>query len=165
MAKTFDFSSPPFDRLRPAEMERVEAAVDVVFLRQGRRVLERGQLPDHLYVVVKGLVEERAGGEEIVTVHDPGDAFDSGILVHHACRHDFVVREEAICYRLPVEDFLDLTANNPEFAGFFFRDISHKLEALARQDVGPGTVGALTARVGGALLADPAYVSPDADLH
>jgi CBS domain-containing protein len=75
------------------------------------------------------------------------------------------VREEAICYRLPVEDFLDLTANNPEFAGFYFRDISHKLDALARQDVGPSTVGALTARVGGALLADPAYVSPEPDLH
>ena len=61
--------------------------------------------------MIKGLVEERAG-EEIVAVHESGDAFDSGILVHQTTSHDFVVREEAICYALPIEDFLELTANN-----------------------------------------------------
>ena len=52
-------------------------------------------------------------------MHGPGDGFDSEILIHQACRHDFIVREEAICYRLPIEDFLELTANNPAFAAYF----------------------------------------------
>ena len=112
MPKAFDFSSPPFDRLRPMEVERVNHVVDVVFFRTGQTPCSRaGTLPDHFYVVIKGLVEERAG-DEVVAVHESGDGFDSEILVHQTARHDFVVREEAICYALPIEDFLELTANN-----------------------------------------------------
>ena len=111
MPKAFDFSSPPFDRLRPMEVERVNRVVDVVFFRTGQTVLAAGTLPDQFYVVIKGLIEERAGAE-VVAVHESGDGFDSEILVHQTAAHDFVVREEAICYALPIEDFLELTANN-----------------------------------------------------
>ncbi len=165
MPKVFDFTSPPFDRLRPAEVERVNRVVDVVFFREGRTVIARGTLPDRFHVVIKGLVEERDAEGEAVTVHESGDGFDSGILVHQAARHDFVVREEAICYVLPIEDFLDLTANNPAFAAFFFKDISHKLEALGQQRANPQALGALTTRVGQAMLHEPVYVSPACTLH
>lgn len=164
MPKTFDFSSPPFDRLRPAEVERVEHAVDVVFFRTGETVIRRGSLPDHFFILIKGIVEER-DGEEVVAVHESGDGFDSEILVHQAVRHDFVVREEAICYALPIEDFLDLTANNPSFAAFFFKDISLKLEALGQRRANPQALGTLTARVGQAMLQEPVYVSPEATFH
>ena len=140
MPKAFDFSSPPFDRLRPMEVARVNQVVDVVFFRTGRKVLGAGALPDHFYVLIKGLIEERAG-DEIVAVHESGDGFDSEILVHQSCRHDFFVREEAICYALPIEDFLELTANNPAFAAFFFKDISHKLEALGQRAGEPAGAG------------------------
>ena len=164
MPKAFDFSSPPFDRLRPTETERVNQVVDVVFFRTGQFVLRAGALPDQFYVLIKGLVEERAG-DEIVTVHESGDGFDSDILVHKASRHDFVVREEAICYALPIEDFLDLTANNPAFAAFFFKDISHKLEALAQQQAGPQAFGSMTMRVGQATVNRPVFVGLDTTLH
>ena len=164
MPKAFDFSSPPFDRLRPQEVERVAHAVDVVFLRQGDIVLRAGDLPDWLYVVIKGTVEERHGAE-IVQLHGSGDGFDSEILIHQKCRHDFVVREEAICYRLPIEDFIELTANNQAFAAYFLTGISHKLEAMAQRGANPGLLGAMTARVAEALLAPAVYVSPATTLH
>ena len=44
MPKAFDFSNPPFDRLRPMEVERVSRLVDVVFFRKGQTVL-RGRRP------------------------------------------------------------------------------------------------------------------------
>lgn len=164
MPKAFDFSSPPFDRLRPAEVQRVASAVDVVFLREGQAVLRPGDLPDWFYVVIKGVIEERAG-DEVVDLHGSGDGFDSEILVHGACRHAFVVREEAICYRLPIEDFLELTANNTQFAAFFLKDISHKLEALAQRRASPDALGAMTVRVGQALLHPPVSIAPEATLH
>ena len=102
-----------------------------------------GNLPDHFYVLIKGLVEERAG-DEVVAVHEGGDGFDSEILVYQSCRHDFFVREEAICYALPIEDFLELTANNTAFAAFFFKDISHKLERLRRRQASPQALGSMT---------------------
>ncbi|HET6467466.1 MAG TPA: putative nucleotidyltransferase substrate binding domain-containing protein [Geminicoccaceae bacterium] len=164
MRKAFDFASPPFDRLRPAEAERVRAAVDVAFFRRGHVVLRRGDLPDFFYIVVKGVVEER-DGEEVVGLHEAEDAFDSGILIHQACRHDFVVREEAICHLLPIEDFLDLTANNTAFAGFFFKDLSHKLDALAQRRASPESPGSLTLRVGQAPLQPPVRVPAATTLH
>ena len=160
MPKAFDFSSPPFDRLRPMEVDRVNHVVDVVFFRTGQTVLTAGTLPDHFYIVIKGLVEERAGAE-VVAVHESGDGFDSEILVHQAARHDFVVREEAICYALPIEDFLELTANNPAFAAFFFMDISHKLDALGQRQASPQAPGALTMRVHQATLNQPVFVAPE----
>ena len=164
MPKAFDFSSPPFDRLRPMEVDRVNQVVDVVFFRTGQTVLTAGTLPDHFYVVIKGLVEERAGAE-VVAVHESGDGFDSEILVHQAARHDFVVREEAICYALPIEDFLELTANNPAFAAFFFMDISHKLEALGQRQASPQAPGAMTMRVRQATLNPPVFVALETTLH
>lgn len=164
MPKAFDFSNPPFDRLRPMEVERVKQAVDIEFFRTGHTIIRKGTLPDHFHVVIKGLVEERDGGE-VVTVHESGDGFDSEILVHQAARHDFVVREEAICYVLPIEDFLELTANNPAFAAFFFKDISHKLEALGQRQASPQALGALTTRVSQAMLHAPIYVTPATSLH
>jgi CBS domain-containing protein len=162
--KAFDFSSAPFDRLRPQEVERVAQAVDVVFLRQGDTVLRTGDLPDWLYILIKGAIEERHGAE-IVQLHGPGDGFDSEILIHQACRHDFIVREEAICYRLPIEDFLDLTANNTAFAAYFLTGISHKLETLAQRAANPGLLGAMTARVAEAPLHPATYVPPTTTLH
>lgn len=164
MPKAFDFTNPPFDRLRPMEVDRVAHAVDVVFFRTGQTIIKAGDLPDHFHVVIKGLVEEKAG-DEIVTVHETGDGFDSEILVHQASRHDFVVREEAICYALPIEDFLELTANNPSFAAFFFKDISHRMESLGQRQAGPAALGALTTRVGQGAIHAPVYVSPATTLH
>jgi CBS domain-containing protein len=164
VAELFDFSTPPFDRLRPAEVRRVAAAVDVVFLRERQTVLRAGDLPDWFYVLIKGAIEERAG-DEVLELHGPGDGFDSEILVHGACRHDFVVREEAICYRLPIEDFLELTANNTQFAAFFLKDISAKLEALAQRRASPDALGAMTVRVGQAQLSPPVRIAPEASLH
>ena len=164
MPKVFDFSSPPFDRLRPMEVERVNQVVDVVFFRNGHKVIGAGTLPDHFYVLIKGLIEERAG-DEVVTVHEGGDGFDSEILVHQSCRHDFVVREEAICYALPIEDFLELTANNPAFAAFFFKDISQKLEALGQRQASPHALGATTTRVRQAPVNAPVFVSAATTLH
>lgn len=164
MPKAFDFSSPPFDRLRPMEVERVKHAVDIAFFRRGQTIIAAGTLPDQFFVVIKGIVEERQGAE-VVAVHESGDAFDSAILVHQSSRHDFVVAEEAICYILPIEDFLDLTANNPAFAAFFFNDISHKMEALGLRQANPQALGALTVKVGQALLHPPVYVGPETTLH
>ncbi|HMR33060.1 MAG TPA: putative nucleotidyltransferase substrate binding domain-containing protein [Geminicoccaceae bacterium] len=164
MPKAFDFSNPPFDRLRPQEVARVERNVDVVFLRQGATVLRAGDLPDWLFVVIKGAVEERHGGE-IVQLHGSGDGFDSEILIHQACRHDFVVREEAICYRLPIEDFIELTANNPAFAAYFLTGISHKLEALAQRGTSPALLGAMTARVADAPLGPATRVTASTTLE
>lgn len=163
MPQGFDFASPPFDRLRPAERRRVEAAVDVEFFREGTSVLRAGCLPDFYHVIIKGLVEERAG-DEPVALHGPGDGFDSGILLHQACRHDFLVREEAICWLLPIEDLLELTANNAAFGLWFYQGLSQKLDALGGRNGTAASLGAMTVRVRDASPRPPLRLSGEVSL-
>ena len=47
MPKAFDFSSPPFDRLRPMEVERINHVVDVVFFRTGRFWVHYSDAEEH----------------------------------------------------------------------------------------------------------------------
>ena len=135
MPKAFDFANPPFDRLSGAELERFKAALDIAFFRKGETLIRPGEVPDAFYVVIKGRVHELDEGQ-VVAVHGENDGFDTSLLVERQSRHSFVVEEEAICYLLPVDELLDLTANNKAFAEFFYRDISLKLDALrARQEM------------------------------
>lgn len=160
MPTAFDFSIPPFDRLTKAELERFEASLDVAFFRKGETIIEAGQVPASFYIVIKGQVHE-LDGSTVVAVHAINDCFDTTLLMERHSEHSFIVHEEAICYLLPLDELLDLTANNKAFAEFFFRDLSLKLDALrARQEIrelAPVTM----ARVRDAYIHPPLYVEPD----
>ena len=73
-------------------------------------------------------------------------------------RHAFIVEEEAICYLLPVDELIDLTANNKAFAEFFFRDISLKLDALAARQTIRELQPVMMAQVRDAYIHPPLYV-------
>ena len=138
--------------------------VDVVFFRKGQTVLAAGTLPDHFYIVIKGLIEERAG-DEIVAVHESGDGFDSEILVHQTSSHDFVVREEAICYALPIEDFLELTANNPPSPPSSSRTSRTSWRRWASGRRARRRWARMTTRVRQAPVNPPVFVPPETTLH
>ena len=142
MPKAFDFSSPPFDRLRPMEVERVSHVVDVVFFRTGQTVLAAGTLPDQFYVVIKGLVEERAGDGDRgrprerrrVRQRDPGAPDHAGTTSSCARRRSATRCRSRTSSSSP--------PTTPAFAAFFFKDISHKLEALGQRQASPQALGA-----------------------
>ena len=69
-----------------------------------------------------------------------------------------MVEEEAICYVLPVDELLDLTANNKAFAEFFYHDISLRLEALSARQTIRALQPVMMARVREAYLHPPLYV-------
>ncbi len=163
MSKAFDFSNPPFDRLSGRELERFGASLDVAFFRTGEIIARAGEVPQSFFIVIKGVVQEMDGAE-IVAVHGPNDCFDTSLLVERKCRHDFVVEEEAICYLLPVDELIDLTANNKAFAEFFFRDISLKLDALAARRTISALQPVMTARVRDAYIHPPLYIEAAASI-
>ena len=155
--KAFDFTHPPFDRLTGPEIERFKASLDVRFFRQGETIIRANEVPDAFYIVIKGAVAE-VDGTGVVAVHGPNDCFDTGLLVEGKCRYDLVVEEEAICYVLPVDELLDLTANNKAFAEFFYHDISLRLEALSARQTIRALQPVMMARVREAYLHPPLYV-------
>jgi CBS domain-containing protein len=157
LAKAFDFTHPPFDRLTGPETERFKASLDVRFFREGELILRAGEVPDAFYIVIKGAVRE-VDGAGVTRVYGPHDCFDTGLLVEGRCRFDLVVEEEAICYALPVDELLELTANNKAFAEFFYRDLSLRLEALAARQTIRELQPAMMARVREAYVQAPLYV-------
>jgi CBS domain-containing protein len=155
--KAFDFSNPPFDRLTGHELERFKASLDIAFFRKGDTVIRPGEVPESFFVIIKGAIQEVNAGE-VVAVHGPNDCFDTSLLVERQSRHAFIVEEEAICYLLPVDELIDLTANNKAFAEFFFRDISLKLDALAARQTIRELQPVMMAQVRDAYIHPPLYV-------
>ena len=157
MADAFNASNAPFDRLTPGEVEAARAALDIAYFRQGETIIARGGAPESLFIVVKGCVEER-DGDELVALRGPGDAFDSRAVVEGRGANAFVAREETLCNLLPRALTLRLINRNPRFAAFFYRDISRKLDAAARQEEAARFSPLMSARVRELSMRPPAFV-------
>src|SRR3954452_5695481 len=133
MPKALDAESAPFDRMTSQEIERLRAALDIAYFRPGEAIIEQDTPADALYVVIKGMIEER-NGSDLLALLGPKDSFDSRALVHGKSGHAFLAREETLCYAAPKSVTLGLIQNNPRFASFFYREISHKLDELTRDE-------------------------------
>src|SRR5260370_33902522 len=157
MPKAFDAGKPRFDRLTPQEVETLRAALDIAYFRPGETIIEQDTPADALYVVIKGTIEERDGGD-LLALLGPKDSFDSRALVHGKSGHAFVAREETLCYTCPKGVTRGLIQSNPRFASFFYREISRKLDELARDEEERRYGSLMRARVSDLFLHPPAFI-------
>jgi CBS domain-containing protein len=158
MPKAFDISNPPFDRLTPSEAEKLRGSLDIVYFRPGETIIAKGAMANALYVVIKGTVEERDEAD-LLALLGPKDTFDSRALVHDKSEHGFLAREETLCYLIPRKIALDLIQANPRFAAFFYRQISQKLEELARDEEAERYGSLMHAKVGDLFLHPPEFIA------
>ena len=133
MAHHFDAKNAPFDRLTAEELDEVRDALDIGYFRPNETIIGSDKAPDSLFIVIKGLVEER-DGDELVALRGPGDAFDSRALVQGGGSNAFVAREETLCNLLPRDVALRLINQNSRFASFFYLDIARKFGAATREE-------------------------------
>lgn len=157
MPKAFDIRNPPFDRLTPGEAGKLRDCLDIVYFRPGDTIIARGARADALYVVIKGTVEER-NETDLLALLGPKDTFDSRALVHDSGGNGFLAREETLCYLIPRRVALDLIQANPRFAAFFYRQVSQKLDELARDEEAERYGSLMHARVGDLFLHPPAFL-------
>ena len=160
MPKAFDATNPPFDRLTSQEVETLRAALDISYFRPGETIIAQDTPANALYTVIKGTVEER-DGSGLLALLGPKDSFDSRALVHGKSGHAFVAREETLCYLAPRATTLGLIQSNPRFASFFYREISHKLDELARDEEERRYGSLMRARVAELFLHPPAFIDAD----
>ena len=136
MPVALDFSIPPFERLTPEERRKLTAATDVVFVRPGEVLIQAGETPAHLYLIVKGLVGERAG-DDVITVYGAGDLVGAGALAAPAPA-TAEVRQETIAQLLPRRLLLDLGRANPAFEGYFTQRLGERLATWVARDTTRG---------------------------
>lgn len=165
MPASFDFSVSPFDCLSADEQRIVRDHVDIGYYREGATLLAPGAEPAHLFVVIKGRVQQ-FDGDEWVASYGPDDCFDGRALVAGKTSSRFVAQEEVLAHLVARQAVSELISRNATFGALLFADLSHKLNALAeragaqeRQPLGLGRVGEAYLRPAQVVDADDDIVS------
>lgn len=160
MPKAFDAANPPFDRLTPHEVETLRATLDIIYFGPDELIVGQNTSADSLFVVIKGTIEERDGGD-LLALLGPKDSFDSRALVHGRSGHAFVSREETLCYAVPKATILDLIQRNPRFASFFYRDLSLKLDNFVKDQEEQRYGSAMRARISELFMRSATFIDAD----
>ena len=159
----FDARNAPFDRLTEEEIGLVRSSLDIAYFRPNETIIARDSAPDSLYVVIKGVVEER-DGDDLLALRGPGDMFDSRALVQGRGANVFIAREETLCNLLPRAVILRLINQNPRFASFFYLDVAHKLDAVLSEEEGARFAPLLGARIADLFLHAAEFVEAGASI-
>jgi CBS domain-containing protein len=156
MPVALDFSIPPFDCLTAEERRKLAAAADVAFLQPGEVLFREGETPATLYLIVKGLVSERAG-DEVITVRGAGDLVGADALATPTPAAA-EVRQETIAQLLPRRLLLDLGRANPAFEAYFTQRLGERLAARVARGATRGMAPLMMAKVEEAFLHPPVFV-------
>ena len=126
----FNFAVSPFDCLTADQQRLVRDNVDIDYVPDGQAMLSPGDAPSHLFVIIKGVVQQW-DGDELVASFRTDDCFDGRALVAGKASSRFVAAEEVLAYRLAKAAVNELIAANATFGALLFADLSKKLSALA----------------------------------
>ncbi|WP_404300488.1 DUF294 nucleotidyltransferase-like domain-containing protein [Alicycliphilus denitrificans] len=132
MPNAFNFSASPFDCLSAEERALVRGSVDIAYYPEGAVVLDMGDAPAHLFVIIKGYVTQ-AEGDEVLATYGPDDCFDGRGLVAGRVSSRFTVAEELLAYQLARATVMELIARNRNFGALLFSDLGQKLSTLAQR--------------------------------
>lgn len=133
MPSAFNFAASPFDALSMSERTLVRDSIDVAYFRAGDTILGRNTTPGHLFMVIKGHVQQ-FDGKELIHTYGPDDTFDGRGLVAGRVSSQFVAAEEVLAYQLAKQTVTELIASNATFGALLFSDLSNKLGALSQRN-------------------------------
>jgi len=162
--KTFIRSIAPFDKLTSSELAQVLNATDIEYFTQNTLLITPDSEPAYLYIIVKGVVEEK-GGDGLVSLHTAQDKFDVAALLEGKSKHHFTVKEELICYLLPKALFLELIRKNDEFEAFYYQNLSQRLNHLVSQRKTQELASFMVAKIGEIYLRPAYYVKADQSIY
>ena len=163
MPSEFNFSASPFDCLTSDEQQLVQRSVDIAYFPQGATVLALGEQPTHLFVIIKGFVQQ-FDGDEMITTYGPDDCFDGRGLMSGKVSSRFVAVEEVVAYQLARQAVSDLIAANVTFGALLFSDLSQKLSALSERQSRHQLQSLTMARVDEAFVRSPNFVDADSSI-
>jgi CBS domain-containing protein len=155
--KTFIAAIPPFDRLLEADLERMVQSVDIAYFKTGEYLIPAGRVPEHLFIVIKGLVHELSD-EEKVSVYTQQDSFNPLALIENSNSNAFVAQEETICYLVPKVVFLNILNRNKSFENFYYQDLTARLNDLIEQRNSKEVASFMVARIEDAYIQPPVFV-------
>lgn len=166
----FDFGRPPFDLLTADQRAALAGALDMALHPRGAVILSREEPTDSLFVVLRGSVQERRGGE-VAAVHGPGDRFGLQALYgtagggYGSGARRFVAAEDCVCHLIPRPALEALAAENPAFGAAILGDFAQRMRDLAAERSNREMAALTMARIRQAYLHPPLFVEAGASLR
>ncbi|WP_376957788.1 DUF294 nucleotidyltransferase-like domain-containing protein [Azospirillum sp. A26] len=167
----FDFGQPPFDLLTDDQRAVLAGALDIALYPRDAVLLSREEPTDAMFVVLRGTVQERRGGE-VAAVHGPGDRFGlqalygaAGAGAGGSSARRFVAAEECACRLIPRPALEALAAENPEFGAAILGDFAQRMRDLAALRSNREMAALTMARIRQAYLHPPLFLDAAASLR
>ena len=165
----FDFGRHPFDLLTADQRAALAGALDIALYPREAVILCREEPTDSLFVVLRGTVQERRGGD-VAAVHGPGDRFGLQALYGSmggdgTGARRFVAVEECACHMIPRAALEALAAENPAFGTAILGDFAQRMRDLAAERSNREMAALTMARIRQAYLHPPLFVEAAASLR
>lgn len=132
MTTLFNFARPPFDSLSAEARQRLAQNLSICYFRAGQVVLNAGDVPPGLYLVIKGTVEESAPHHHFGD-YGVDDLFDVRAQFDGRCRHSFTALEDTLCQLIPRHTFLALCEQAPALASYFTANLVERQQQQQEQ--------------------------------
>ena len=132
MPHSFNFAASPFDCLNADEQRLVQARAERVQFAAGSVVLDAGDVPTHLFTLVRGHVTQTEG-DEVLATYGPDDCFDGRGLVAGRVASRFTTDSKVQAWQLAHATVQELIARNSTFGALLLSGIGDKLGALAHR--------------------------------
>ncbi len=166
MPNSFKIDNIPFSLLNEEEQTLLRANLDIAYFQKGETVIQAGEVPDGLHVVLKGRVSESEAVSEdgekrtqhVFVHYENEDYFGGWSALRGKAIHNFVAEEETICHILPTRTLLDLMATNAQFADYFQQNLAVKREIVAQHGSNQDMAEFMLAKITDATVREPLVV-------
>lgn len=157
------FDSPPFDSLSPEQQALVQGSLQRVSFPKGAVILTPDMDPLHVYVLIKGHVQQNEAGE-VVAVYGPPDFFAFRAVMAGRASGVLQALDEVEAWQMPGTTAQALISGNALFSALVFADLSRRLSAVAESRKSREFLSLMMVRVKDAYIRKPFFVDGGLDL-
>ncbi|MCC9000155.1 MAG: DUF294 nucleotidyltransferase-like domain-containing protein, partial [Candidatus Contendobacter sp.] len=154
----------PFNQLPEPELDRLASTLRVGQFQPGEILLDVGEMPACLYIIMEGVVRE-LDAETTVSLYTADDAFDARALLEGNSKRRFVVDEPTRCLQLPRPLFLDAVQTYPQLFNFYSQKISQRLAAMGEAGENQEMAAFTVAKIHDAYIHPPVFVTAETSIH
>lgn len=155
----------PFSLLTRQEFDHLENDTQIAYYPNDTTLITKNQMPENLFVVIKGTVEVLDDNEELIDMYHTNDIFGAiEIIENQPSLHHYNVTEELICFEIPKTSFLDICESNKEFKHYFFSSIVERIDMLKEKKEYASMSDLMIARLDESILHKACVIAPDVSI-
>lgn len=159
----FFFDAPPFDCLSPEQQALVRGSLSRVSFPKDAVILTPDMEPAHVYVLLKGHVQQMDAGE-VVAVYGPPDFFAFRAVMAGRASGVLQALDDVQAWQLPGATARALISGNALFSALVFADLSQRLSAAAKNRKSREFLSLMMVQVRDAYIRRPFFVDGGLDL-